>query len=134
MSVPTIRSLMETALASALSGFPLAYENVPYVPVVGTAFGAVYLYPGEPENPEMGPGYIQRGIMQVNLFYPLDAGTGAASAKAETIRTAFPFATTLTATGVRVLITRTPEISPARIEADWLLVPVRIRFEAYVGS
>ena len=133
MSVPVIRSLLETALATALPGFPLAYENVPYTTTQGTAYGEVYLLPAEPDNIEIGPAHIQRGIFQVNLFYPLGAGTGTATAKAETIRAAFPFAQTFVSGSVSVLITRTTEIGQARPESDFLMIPVRVRFEARIA-
>lgn len=133
MSIPVIRSLLEAALAGALPAFPLAYENVPFTTAQGTAYGEVYLLPAEPENIEIGRAHIQRGILQVNLFYPLGEGTGAATAKAETIRTAFPFAATFTSGAVNVLITRTTEIGQARPDNDFLMVPVRVRFEARIA-
>ena len=133
MSIPVIRSLLETALATALPGFPLAYENVPFTTTQGTAYGEVYLLPVAPENIEIGPAHIQRGMLQVNLFYPLGAGTGTATAKAETIRAAFPFAATFTSGAVNVLIVQTPEIGQARPEADFLMIPVRVRFEARIA-
>ena len=133
MSVAVIRKLLENALVAALPTFPLAFESVPYTPVVGTAYGAAYLMPIEPENPEIGPAYIQRGIFQVSLFYPLNVGTGAATAQAEVIRAAFPFGRTLNQGSVSVLIPKTPEVGSARPEADFLMIPVRVRFEARVA-
>jgi len=133
VSVAVIRALLETALATALPAFPLAYENVPFVPVQGTPYGEVYLLPIEPENIEMGPAHIQRGLFQVNLFYPLGEGSGAATAKAETIRAAFAYAATFVSGAVNVLVTRTPEIGQARPDADYFMVPVRVRFEARIS-
>ncbi len=125
-----VRVALETALAAASVGFPTAYENVPYTPTPGTAWQAVYVMFAEPDNPEIGTRYTERGVMQVNLFYPLDAGPGAAETRAETLRSAFAYGTSLTSGGVTTIIVKTPEIGPGRVEDDWYLKPVKVRFEA----
>jgi hypothetical protein len=123
-----VRRALETQLASVSSGFPTAYENVKYEPVTGTAWQATYMMSAEPLNPEMGNGWMERGYMQVNLFYPLDAGPGDAETRAETIRDAFPRGATFVADGVSTLIERTPEIGPGRVDDDWFIKPVKIRY------
>lgn len=125
-----VRVALETALAAASSGFPTAYENTPYTPVVGTAWQAAYILFAEPDNPEIGARYTERGVLQINLFYPLDAGPGAAETRAETLRTAFAYGTALTSGGVTTIIVKTPEIGPGRVEDDWYVKPVKVRFEA----
>jgi len=123
-----VRQALETQLAAVSSGFPTAYENVKYEPVTGTAWQAAFLMSAEPLNPEMGNGWMDRGYLQVNLFYPLDAGPGAAETRAETIRDAFPRGATFVAGGVSTLIERTPEIGPGRADDDWYIKPVKIRY------
>lgn len=130
MSIVLIRSALETALAAITPAIALAYENHPYEPVNGTPYGRVYLLAAEPDNPEMGTFTQERGFLQVSLAYPLDTGPGAAAAQAEVIRDAFYRGRALTASGVTTTIERTPEISPARIEDDRYVVPVRVRFFA----
>ena len=134
MSLAAIRIALETALDAMSPSIQTAWENMPYQPVVGTPYQAVYMLTATPDNREIGAGYTEQGILQVNLFYPLDAGPAAALARAELIRATFPYAATFTATSGSVLITQTPEIAPARIEDDRYLVPVKIRFESYVGG
>lgn len=134
MSLPAIRAALETALAAISPTLETAWENVPHVPTVGTPYQAVYLLTAQPDNREIGPGYTEQGYLQVNLFYPLDAGSSAASTRAELIRAAFPYARTFAASSATVLITATPEVGPARIDDDRYLLPVRIRFSAYIGG
>ena len=132
--IAAVRTALETALAAISPALATAYENVPYEPVQGTAYQAVYLLPAEPENREIGTSYTERGILQVSLFYPLDTGPGAAQTRAELIRSTFYRGATFTASGITTHVDRTPEIGPARIEDDRYLVPVRIRFYAHVRN
>lgn len=133
MSLASVRAALETALAAISPSLATAWENAPFTPVVGEPYQAVYLLTAEPENIEIGPGYTERGILQVNLFYPKDKGVQAALASAAAIRAKFPFAASFVSGGVTVNITRTPEVAPARMEEDRYLVPVRIRWHARIA-
>jgi hypothetical protein len=132
MSAPAVRQALETALAANAGGVAIAYENVPYEPVPGTPYQAAYVLAAEPENIEIGSAYTERGLFQINLFYPLNTGPGAAETRAKAIRDAFPRGATFTADGVTVHIERTPEIGPGRIEEDRYFKPVRIRFYSHI--
>lgn len=132
MSLAAIRTALETALATVSPALATQWENTPYTPVVGTPYQAVYLLTATPDNREIGPGYTEQGFLQVSLFYPLGTGAAAAVARAALIRAKFPFSATFASGGVTVIIKGTPEISPARIEDDRYLLPVRVRFEAHI--
>lgn len=134
MSLQAVRSALETALNGMTPAVATAWENVPYEPVVGAPYQAAYLLSAEPDNIEMNASHIERGLMQVNLFYPLDAGPAAAEARAELIRATFYRGRTFTASGVVTHVEKTPEIAPGRIEDDRYLKPVRIRFYALIRS
>ncbi len=125
-----VRVALETALAAASIGFPTAWENMPLATAPGIAWQAAFIMFAEPDNPEISARYTERGIFQVNLFYPLDAGTGAAETRAETLRSAFAYGTALVSGGVTTIIVNTPEIGPGRVDDDWFVKPVRVRFEA----
>lgn len=133
MSLAAIRAALETKLKATLS-IPIAWENAPYTPVAEQPYASACVLLTEPENIEIGPGYTDKGIFQVSLFYPLDQGPAAALAAAEGIRAAFPFAASLTSGGSVVNIIATPEVSPARAEDDRYLVPVKVRFQARQGG
>ncbi len=135
MSVlPAIRIALEEQLATATPGVQTAFENTPFVPTTGVPFQQPFLLPATPANIEIGPGYVEQGIFQVSLYYPKDGGAAAAIALAEQIRAAFPFRATLTSGGVTVHIINTTEIGPARPDGDRFMVPVKIRWQARIGS
>lgn len=133
MSLAAIRAALETALDGALS-IALAWENVSFVPLTNVPFAQAFLLPAAPANVEIGPGYTEQGVLAVNLFYPKDEGPSAATATAEALRTAFPYAASFASGGVTVNIIATPEIAPARPEDDRFMVPVRIRWSARIGG
>jgi len=132
MSLTAIRAALETTLNAISPALTTIWENTEGTPVNGTAYQRVFLLPGPPLNLEIGPSYTEQGYLQVSLYYPLGTGPAAATARAEAIRAAFKFASTHTASGVKVLVTATPEIGPARTEDDLYFLPVRVRFEAQI--
>lgn len=134
MSLAQIRVALETQLNSISPALATAWENAAYTPVADTPYQQVALLRAQPDNIEIGPGFTDRGILQVNLFYPKDVGPGAAEARAELIRTAFPYASSFASGGVTVNIIATPEVAPARAEDDRFMVPVKVRFSARIGG
>lgn len=134
MSLASIRAALETQLAAITPALATAFENVSFNATVGTPYQRVTLLPAQPVNVEIGPGYTEQGLFAVDLFYPKETGPAAAVARAALIRAAFPFASSLTAGGFTVHIIGTPEIGPARPDEDRFMVPVRIRWQARIGS
>lgn len=134
MSLPALRAALEVALAAVTPTMPTAYENSGYTPVVGTPYQAVHLLPADPDDIEMtGALYSEVGILQVSLFYPLGAGSAAASARAEIIRSTFYRGASFTSGDVTVTIRRTPAIYPAMTEEDRFMIPVRIPYFAHIS-
>ena len=135
MSITSIRAALETRLAAMSPALATAYENVPYAPVLGTPFQAVYLLPATPDNSTMGDGhYVEQGIFQVSLFYPLQAGPKAAADRAELIRTQFKRGTSMTSGSVTVRIMRTPEIGQGRVDGDRWHIPVKCVYFAEITT
>lgn len=135
MSLAAVRRALETELADVLGdGFDVAWENANFTPTTGEPYAQATLLPASPENPEIGQTFIERGIFQANLFYPIGDGSAAATAKAEAIRSAFSFGRALTNGGVTVTIIATPEIAVARPDDDRFLLPVRVRWRAFVEN
>jgi len=131
MSIAAIRAALESKLNMITPALSTAWENVAFTPVAGTPYQACYVLRAEPNNATAGDKYYQeRGIFQVNLFYPSNAGPSAAEARASSIRTAFKRGTVLISGTTYVQIISTPEIGPGRIEGDRWMVPVRIRWTA----
>lgn len=139
-TMQAIRTALETRLATVSPAIDTVYENMPYVPTTGTPYQQVYLLPATPSNLEIGPAWVEQGIFQISLFFPVtDAsgiaqGPGPAIAQAELIRAAFPFRSTLSSGGVTVDIINTTEIGPARPDDSTFMVPVKVRWSARVGG
>lgn len=133
--IDAVRAALETQLAAMGPALATAWENVDFEKVdANTPFQAVTLLPAAPDNPVFGPGfYVERGIMQVTLSYPLGAGPGAAAARAKLVRAQFPRGLSLAAGGVTTTIERTPEIGTGVITDDHYQLPVRIRWYANVN-
>lgn len=134
MTRPEIRAALETALAAITPSLSTAYENVPFTPTQGTPYQAVFVMSAEAVNTEIGTAYTEQGYLQVNLQYPLNTGPGAAEARAELIRAAFPRGRSITSGSVTVHITNTVQIGNGRVEDDRYFLPVRIPFHANVRS
>jgi len=131
MSTVSIRAALETKLATMAPALATAYENIAYTPIAGTAYQAPYLMPAEPDNPTMGDDFHrEQGVFQISLFYPIQAGPGAAEARAELIKTAFARGQSMTAGGVTVRISKTPYIGQGRVDGDRWMVPVKIQYFA----
>jgi len=133
MSIVSVRAAIETKLATITPAISTAYENVPFTPVAGIPYQSVFIMPAMPENPTFGNDYYRDiGIAQISLFYPIQAGTAAAAARAQLIRTTFKRGTSMTSGGVTVRIDKTPEIGAGRVDGDRWHIPVRVRWFAGV--
>lgn len=130
MSAQAVRAALEVALDAMTPSLATQWENTPYTPVDGTPYQRVYLLTAEPDNPEIGTFTQERGFLQVSLAYPLGTGAGDAMTRAELIRDTFKRGSTFTSSGITTTIEKTPEITPAMIDDDRYVVPVRIRFFA----
>lgn len=110
-----------------------AFENRAFEPRNDQAYQRVAFLLARPDNRENNAAFVQRGLMQVTLCFPANAGAGPALQRAEQLRAAFPRGTSLEADGgLQVIVDETAEIGPAQIEADRYLVPLRVRFYAHV--
>lgn len=132
MTQTNIRAALEKALAAMSPALSTAYENKTFSPVVGTAYQKAATLFAEPDNPEIGSGYQERGIFQVTLMYPKGEGAGAATARAALLRATFARGSTFTYGGTTVIIERTPEVGAGFNDGDRWAVPVRCRFYANV--
>lgn len=131
MSIPNIRNALEVALASISPAIDIVHENVPYDPTPDQPYCEAYLMVATPANTTVGDSYFkEQGILQVNLQYPLQAGTLDCATRAEAIRALFKRGATFSDGGVTVMVNKTPEISAgAPEEGRWKQI-VRIRWQA----
>ena len=134
MSLEIVRNAFEKRLALLAPAIAIAYENRTFSPIVIIPYLQVNLLPNTPDNSIMGQAtYFERGIFQVTLAYPLGAGTLAAGIKAQAIRDHFMRGTTMVEAGVTVIVTNTPRIAPAMVDADRYRVPISIEYQAQIS-
>lgn len=131
-----IRQLLETALNAIVPAIDTAWENIAYAPVDGRPYQQVNLLFATNQNPSFKSGsttltrYI--GIFQVMLQYPAGTGAKDADARAQLIKSAFPYGQSFTSGAVTVIVSGTPTIAPGRNDGDRWAIPVKVPFFANV--
>ena len=135
MALVEIRTALETKLNALTPTLATAWENVPFTPVVGTAFQQVNLMIADTLNPTLGSTHYRiKGFMQVLLCYPPNAGAKTAVTRADLLVNHFKRGTSLTSGGITVIIDKTPSIAPALIDGVLYKIPVSIYFSADIYS
>lgn len=138
MSVSTdIRQALEKHLVT-VAGLPATqeFEGAPILnPTPGTAYVSAAIHPvaERPSSAGSDAFILHEGLFLVNLFLPSGKGPHDIEVLADAVKAAFTVATVLTqgSTSVRI---RYAEKSAARVEADWLMVPITISWYVYSQS
>ncbi len=134
MSLTTIRAALETRLNGMASPLPTAWENIRYSPTIGTAWQRVRLLVNDPIDRAVTADLAEhRGILEVSLFYPQNAGSSTAAAKAQAIADRFAPAQVLTSGSTRVEIGQTARIGTAFPLDEWFCIPVSIPWQSFTG-
>ena len=130
MSQITIRSILETQLATIVPKVSTQYENVVFTPVTNVPYQSAYLLMNKTNDVTISDSGVIRdsGIFQVTLRYPIGNGTVVAMTQAEKIRVAFRKGYLPTKDGHRVLCDKTPDIRVLPNEVDRFVVTVRVYF------
>lgn len=135
MALVEIRTALETKLNALTPTLATAWESVPFTPVVGTAYQQVNLIIADTLNPTLGGTHYRiKGFMQVLLCYPPNAGAKTAATRADLLVNHFKRGTSLTSSGITVIIDKTPSIAPALIDGVIYKIPVSIYFSADIYS
>jgi len=133
VSVIKVRQALEIAVFSMAPTLATAYDNQPYTPSTSVPYQRVTLVPSMPDNATIGDGHYQeRGLLFIELHYPINNGSVTAATRAELIRTTFKRGSSFTNGGVTVVIEKTPEIGQGTVQDAFWVLPVRIRFYAEV--
>lgn len=131
MSLVIIRLALEKRLNAMSPSLDTAWENTSFKPTPGQAYQRVTLVPAAPENPTFGDTLRREiGYLQVMLRYPQNKGSKDAQARAEMIKAWFPRGLALTESGSKIVIDRTPTISPSITDGDRYCIPIWIRYYA----
>lgn len=135
MSIPTIRKTIEQKLAALSPAVSTAYENKPFTPVTGTPFQRVNLMPNTPDNTTQGgASYIERGIFQIMLCYPINTGPAAAEAQAQLTRAHFKRGTSMVEAGIAVVVTDTPRVASGMIDDNRFCIPISVPWQAQIST
>jgi hypothetical protein len=130
-----IRAALVTYLQTLASLPPVAWENVPYTPTIGTMFIRPVLLPAETFQAEIGTlGQNEHtGIYQISIFSPIGIGTLTAYTLRDALINHFKRGTTLVYSGVTTKILKCYCNSDIQ-ETDWLHIPVNIRYSAKAAN
>lgn len=135
MSDQHILAALRTRLVSfaQTKGLNLAAEGVAFVPDATKTHLADHLLPAETENPSMGRDHRRYvGIYQVDVDAPASSNVGDLRTLANELVAHFPRGSALThaSSGTKVLIIRTPSISPLIVDGGRMKRAVSIRYQA----
>ena len=110
-----------------------AYENASFTkPASAIAWAAIYHLPANQTELTLSTTNDNSGLVQIDLNYPKNAGSGAILAKADTILASFQRATILTHAGQKVQIT-TSDVSQGREVDGWYRVSLSVGYRAFVS-
>lgn len=79
MSTRNIYSALKQQLALGSFGVDIVYPNTSYTAVDGNPYCNVFIIPAQPVSGELGTNKAEKidGIMQLDLYFPLEQGDGA---------------------------------------------------------
>ena len=106
-----------------------AFENITFTPVLNQPHQLSRLVPLPVENPTFGDNYNREiGFYQVVLSYPKGNGVGDITTMADKVKDYFKRGTTLIEGSDKIIVDRTPEISPVYINDNRAEITIRIRY------
>jgi hypothetical protein len=123
------------AMSGGLGSGNTEFENLDYSPIEGQPYQRVALLPAKPLNQTIGSSNNiaqERGLFQIDLYYPLNKGPGDADAQAALIAARFKRGLSVTANQVTTIVDQTPEVRPGRREEDRWVVSIRVSYFANV--
>lgn len=133
MSIPIIRKALEQRLAALTPSIATAFENARLKPITDVPYQRINLLPNAPDTAIQGAKtYLEKGLFQIMLCYPLGTGPDAAEAQSQLVRSHFKRSTSMTESGVTVLVTDTPRVAPALIDGDRYCIPVTVPWQAQI--
>jgi len=126
-----IRTALDTKLNSLTGGTPIAWENGSYPPIKGTAFIRPRLIPSPSLLADFNGLQDNRGIYQIDLFYPLSNGTGDMLTKMDQIYDHFKNDIRLVSEGVVVNINEITRTRAGEVDEAWFMASLEIHFICY---
>lgn len=131
-SIAPIRKAVEKHLKLMVPDLPTAYPNEEFKkPANGEPYQRVRILTARPDDAFHGSAmYLENGIIQISLFYPLGKGTRNADDRGDAVRTHFTRGTTLEADGVLTTILTMPRVADGYDDEGMWHVPVSMEWQA----
>lgn len=135
----TVEENIETALLGRVATLSLtpalavAWPNRDFTPPAGAAWLRVQHLPNASDRLFLrgSDPHRRRGILQIEVVAPLNAGPGTATRIAGEVALHFPADLALWSEGVKVTVSKAPDLAPAlKEDAAWEAL-VSVRYEAF---
>lgn len=135
MSTNAIRAALESRLetwaAARVPALRIAWQNTSFTPANGETYLAAFLLPADTGSEDLkGDHRAYRGVFQVSITCPINAGAGAAFGIAAELNTLFPVNGRYSSGSVTAQIIGPASAGPAISEPDRFTVPVSIPYRA----
>jgi len=136
LEVKIFRALTDALdIYASNASLSLAKQGIGFTPASGTPYLKVAFLPGSTEALDVaGDVNEYLGTFQVSVFYPEGAGIVSAMETAASLAAAFGSGTALSHGGISFRILAPPHIGPALEEPGWVMLPVSIRYRAFLTS
>ena len=127
-----IRGALQNNLVGVTNIPTIAWEGMPFSPVVGTPFVEPVLFPLASIPKTMGADHLilHEGLFLVTLVYPATGGTGAVEAMADAVKTAYNVSTPL-ALNSRAVRVRSSQRGGVEMDSDWMRLLVSVSWYTY---
>lgn len=133
MSRRAIRSALQAALNSIQPSISTAWENTSFNPVNGVPYQKVDLLFAQPDNSEFGSNYMELGILQVTLMYPISSGTAAMEERIDLLLQKFKRGASFSSDNQTVIVNSSPWATGGARDGDRWSAPVKIRWHTNVS-
>ena len=129
----SIRAGLESHLNSLTEHIEIEYENNPFTPEDGVPYMSVFMLRSDTDDLSISYDDRKRfnGIFQISLRYPTGNGSGGAETEALRIIEHFKRGTIINKNDIQIRVQQTPSMKNLGIDADRLVVVVRVVYEAY---
>lgn len=121
------------AIFATNNGLSIAKPGLNFEPSSGTGYLRCYIMPSMTEAFDVA-GFVNeyRGIFQVNVFHPEGAGIMVPYETAAALCLHFATGTQVTHQATTFSILQPPHIGPPIDEPGWVMLPVSIRYRAFL--
>lgn len=126
-----VQTALDTQLYTLNNDIDIAWENINYTPIKESPYlrPTVMMSPSSLLNLDVLQ--LNEGIYQVDLFYPLEQGSGDLSSMADRIYDLFKSQQQIVSNDTTVYIKQISRTTPAIVEDAWFMASVEINFKCY---